>query len=219
MKTSKAGIDLIKKFEGCRLKAYKCAAGVWTIGYGHTKGVKANDTITQEKAEEMLLSDIAKYEANVNSFKNYNFNQNQYDALVSFAFNVGSINQLTNNGKRSIYQIAQHIQAYVYAGGKKLQGLINRRKAEYQLFNTPVKATATASTVKHGYTINKTYKTVVSNLQIREAASATAKAVGKFKKGSNVKVLDAVLDAKGNTWVKHSKGYSAAIYNGKTYIK
>lgn len=65
MKTSETGIKLIKKFEGCRLKAYRCAAGVLTIGYGHTAGVKENDVITQEKAEEYLKKDLEKYEKNV----------------------------------------------------------------------------------------------------------------------------------------------------------
>ena len=65
MKKSKTGIDLIKKFEGCRLTAYKCAAGVWTIGYGHTSGVKSTNVITQEKAEELLRADLEKFEKNV----------------------------------------------------------------------------------------------------------------------------------------------------------
>jgi len=211
MKISKNGIELIKKFEGCRLKAYKCAAGVWTIGYGHTKGVKVNDTITQEEAEKLLLSDITKYEADVNSYKNYQFNTNEFDALVSFAFNVGSIKGLTNSGKRTKYQIAQHIQAYVYAGGKKLQGLINRRKAEYELFVKPVTQTVKPSLPKG--------KVQVSNLTIREKPSTSSKALGKLKKGSVIEILENSTDINKNVWYRHSKGWSAATYNGKDYIK
>lgn len=134
---SKNGIDLIKKFEGCRLKAYKCPAGVWTIGYGHTKGVKANQKITKEEAEKLLKEDLQKYVDHVRYYDKtygYNFNQNQFDALVSFAYNLGTLRGITNNGKRTKFQISCKFKAYVYAGGKKLQGLINRREAEYKLY-------------------------------------------------------------------------------------
>lgn len=137
MTTSQNGIDFIKKFEGCRLVAYKCPAGVWTIGYGHTSGVKQGQTITQDKAEEYLKSDLAKYEKAVNKLK-YDFNQNQFDALVSFAYNcgVGNLITLTNNSQRSIETISKMIVCYNKAGGKVLKGLVRRREAEQKLFNT-----------------------------------------------------------------------------------
>lgn len=139
MKTSKNGINLIKKFEGCQLKAYKCAAGVWTIGYGHTAGVKSTNVITQEKAEEYLKEDLTKYEKNVEKYNSkYGWNQNEFDALVSFAFNIGSIDKLTANGTRSRATIADKILLYNNAGGKVLTGLKERRKAERELFLTPV---------------------------------------------------------------------------------
>ena len=139
MKTSQNGIDLIKKFEGCRLKAYKCAAGVWTIGYGHTNGVKSTNVITQEKAEELLKKDLEKYEKNVEKYNGkYGWNQNEFDALVSFAFNLGSIDKLTINGTRSRATIAEKMLAYNNAGGRVLAGLTERRKAERELFLTPV---------------------------------------------------------------------------------
>lgn len=135
MKLSERGLDLIKKWEGCRLNAYKCPAGVWTIGYGHTKGVKKGDKITQDEADKLLLQDCKRFEDHVNTYnKKYNFTQNQFDALVSFAFNIGSIRQLTQNGKRTKYEIGTHIKLYVYSNGKKLQGLINRRTDEYKLY-------------------------------------------------------------------------------------
>lgn len=139
MKTSQNGINLIKKFEGCRLKAYKCAAGKWTIGYGHTAGVKSTNVITQEKAEEVLKADLEKYEKNVEKYNGkYGWNQNEFDALVSFAFNLGSIDKLTADGTRSREVIAEKILCYNKAGGKVLAGLTERRKAEQKLFLTKI---------------------------------------------------------------------------------
>jgi lysozyme len=92
MKISKEGLSLIKKFEGCELEAYKCAAGVWTIGYGSTKGVKEGDTITQEEADELLLHEMEEYEGYINNMVTVDLKQNQFDALVSWVFNLGSSN-------------------------------------------------------------------------------------------------------------------------------
>ena len=134
------GLNLIKKFEGCSLKAYKDVGGVWTIGYGHTGGVKQGMYITQKQADNYLKSDCNRFVNHVNSYMDeYNFNQNEFDALVSFAFNIGNINQLTNYGKRSRKTISNKIPEYCKCNGKKVQGLVNRRKAEQQLFNKPVK--------------------------------------------------------------------------------
>lgn len=140
MQIGQAGIDLIKQHEGCRLMAYKCPAGVWTIGYGHTgSDVKEGLTITPVKAEQLLKADLAKFEKHVQNFDSkYNWNQNEFDALVSFAFNVGSINQLTANKTRAKAQIAQAILLYNKAAGKVMPGLTKRRQAERQLFLTPV---------------------------------------------------------------------------------
>ncbi len=140
MQIGQAGIDLIKQHEGCRLTAYRCPAGVWTIGYGHTgSDVKEGLTITPVKAEKLLKSDLAKFEKHVQNFDSkYHWNQNEFDALVSFAFNVGSINQLTANKTRTRAQIAQAMLLYNKANGKVLPGLTKRRQAERQLFLTPV---------------------------------------------------------------------------------
>lgn len=139
MKTSQNGIDLIKKFEGCRLKAYRCQAGVLTIGYGHTEGVKDNDIITNAKAVEYLKEDLRSFEKNVEKYnKIYLWNQNEFDAMVSFAFNVGNIDQLTAKGTRSKEEIAEKMLCYNKAGKKELPGLTKRRKAERELFLTKV---------------------------------------------------------------------------------
>ena len=157
MKISNKGLELIKRFEGCRLAAYKDSGGTWTIGYGHTKGVTAGQTITQAQADAFLAEDVAVAEAAVNKYYGkYQFNQNQFDALVSFAFNIGSIDKLTINGTRTIAEISSKIPAYCNCAGKKLQGLVNRRTAEKKLFDTPVSGQATApvastATVSHAY--------------------------------------------------------------------
>lgn len=126
------------------MKAYKCPAGVWTIGYGHTgvvDGVLVADgmKITQEKAEELLAKDMAVFEKVVNKYDSkYHWNQNEFDALVSFAFNVGNIDTLTASGIRTKETIAQKMLLYDKAKGKTLPGLKKRREAERALFLKPV---------------------------------------------------------------------------------
>ena len=137
---SNAGISLIKQFEGCRLRAYRDAAGVITIGYGWTKAVNGKPLtigtqITQEEAENLLREGIKTYEASVNKYDHiYHWTQNQFDALVSFAYNIGSIEGLTKRGNRSAAEIADCLISYNKAGGKVLSGLIKRRAAERELF-------------------------------------------------------------------------------------
>lgn len=134
---SRNGLNLIKNFEGLRLKAYKCPAGVLTIGYGHTKNVNINDVITLEEANLYLLQDLKGTIFCVNEYdKIYNFTQNEFDALCSFTFNCGkgNLNKLTNKGKRTKQEISEKILLYNNAKGKILSGLVKRRKAEHDLF-------------------------------------------------------------------------------------
>lgn len=141
MTISNIGLDLIRKFEGCLLTSYQDSTGVWTIGYGHTSGVSKGQTITHSQADSYLKSDCACAERAVNSYNSiYHWNQNQFDALVSFTFNCGSGNlkTLLQGGQRTIEEISAKIPAYNKAGGKVLQGLINRRAAEKELFDRPV---------------------------------------------------------------------------------
>lgn len=138
MKTSQKGIDMIKGFESCRLDAYKCPAGVWTIGYGHTGNVCKGMAITREMAETFLREDLVKFELKVSKYDpQYSWSQNEFDALVSFAYNVGSIDQLTARGTRSREVIAEKILQYNKAKGKVLNGLVRRRKEERALFLAP----------------------------------------------------------------------------------
>ena len=134
MKISQNCIDLIKKFEGCRLNAYKCPSGVLTIGYGHTSGVKEGDIISAKQAEDLLKFDIKTYENYVNSNVKISLNQNQFDALVSFTFNCGLKNLKNLVKNRNIKQIASAMLLYNKANGKILNGLVRRRRAEYSLF-------------------------------------------------------------------------------------
>ena len=141
MKINEEGLRIIKTFEGCHLEAYKCPAGVPTIGYGHTKHVSLGDRITQEEAERLLLCDLKAYEEHVNAVNiqyGYDFNINEFSALVSFAFNIGSIWKLTNYGRRSRYEIGDKIMEYNKAGGIVLAGLVRRRMEERNLFLKPV---------------------------------------------------------------------------------
>ena len=139
MKMSKKGIELIKKYEGLRLTAYKCPAGVWTIGYGHTKGVKEGQKITNSQAEELLKEDLRVFENGVNKW-NLQINQYQFDALVSFAFNLG----LANLGKSTLLKkvqanpqdktIKDEFLKWVNAGGSKIEGLVRRRNEEAEMY-------------------------------------------------------------------------------------
>ena len=145
-KTSQNGVNLIMSCEGCRLTAYYCSAGVLTIGYGHTgSDVKQGMTISQAQAEALLKKDLQKFEGFVNN-KVYvpvteSLNQNQFDSLVSFAFNCGQGSLKTLCKDRTIDQIAASIPKYCKAGGKTLAGLVTRRAKEQALFLTAADGT------------------------------------------------------------------------------
>lgn len=148
MKISQKGLKLIKSFEGCYLKAYQDSGGVWTIGIGITnadkaitgKTIKAGLKITQSTADKWLLQALDKiYIPKVIKYDHiYHWNQNQFDALVSFCYNIGSIDQLTADGSRSIQTIADKMLLYVKDNGKVLKGLQRRRQAEHDLFVEPM---------------------------------------------------------------------------------
>ena len=133
--TNDAGLKLIESFEGLRLTAYQDSVGVWTIGYGHTKGVKQGQTITQQQAERFLQQDLAVAEAAVNRL-GLTLSDNQFAALVSSTFNLGAGN-LTKLLKNGLAAAADRILLFDHAGGKALPGLRRRRTAERALFLTP----------------------------------------------------------------------------------
>ncbi len=172
MRTSQTGIDLIKKFEGCRLDADKCPAGVWTIGYGHTAGVSAGQKISPAQAEAYLRADLEKFEKLVAKYDNiYHWTQNEFDAMVSFAYNLGSIDKLSARGTRTKAVIAEKMLLYNKAGGKVLAGLTKRRQAEQELFLAGAKENApeaAGSAVKEYSLAADGNKSVSANFKVKE---------------------------------------------------
>lgn len=140
MNVSDTGVSLVAKYEGCRLEAYKCPAGVWTIGYGHTAGVKEGDKLlNQEQAKALLKEDLKKYGGSVNDCVKkgliaFPVNQNQFDALTSFCYNCGAGNLQKLVRGRSAEQVAEAMLAYNKGGGKVLAGLVKRREEERKIF-------------------------------------------------------------------------------------
>lgn len=140
MKISDKGLNLIKEFEGLKLTSYLCPANVWTIGYGSTgPHVKEGMTITEQEAEELLKEDVSKFEECVNHAVEVDLTQEEFDALVSFAFNVGcgafmgsTLLRLLNAGNKQA--AAQQFPRWNKGGGKVLAGLARRRAAERALF-------------------------------------------------------------------------------------
>ena len=136
MNISNRGLDLIKSFEGCRLSAYRCPAGVLTIGYGRTQGVYEGMVITQDQADNMLREDVKYYADAVDRYNSrFNFTQEEFDALTSFTYNcgVGSLQAVMSccNTKQ---EIAEECKLYNKGGGVVLAGLVRRREEEYKLF-------------------------------------------------------------------------------------
>lgn len=233
MNISQNGINLIKKFEGCVLQVYLDVVGVKTVGYGHT-GADVNllpvgARISQEQADLLLKTDIAKFERNVNRYDSiYHWSQNEYDSLCSFAFNVGSIDQLVDNGNRSKTTIAEKMLLYNKAGKKVISGLTARRKIERELFLSGIK-------VDVDYQIGKTY-TTTANLYIRDDANGNklkyesitidARQKSRFddfgyailEKGSKV-TCKAVKQISNSTWIRIPSGWICANQEGKVYIE
>jgi len=144
MSVSNKGVDLICEFEGKRLVAYDDGVGVWTIGFGTIKypsgnRVKKGDTCTLDQAKEYMRHDLIEFEHTVNSSVKVPLNQNQFDALVSLAYNIGSSafksSTLVKKLNAGDYQgAADQFNVWVNAGGKRMQGLVNRRDREKLLF-------------------------------------------------------------------------------------
>lgn len=201
MKTSYNGLQLIKNFEGCRLTAYKCPAGVWTIGYGHTAGVKQGMTITQEQADNYLKSDLVIYENHVNNL-NRSFNQNEFDALVSFTYNCGAGSLQTLCKNRTNAQIADALLLYNKAGGKTLEGLTRRRKAERELFIKPINTDPNA--------LPYNVKTI-ADLNIRSGAGMNYSILRVAPKGEILTVW--AIQTNGDTkWGKNGQEYFSLQY-------
>lgn len=139
MRLSDKGINLIKQFEGLRLETYLCSAGIPTIGYGHTRGVKLGQKITEEQAAQYLREDVHEAELAVQREVYFGIAPHQFDALVSLVFNIGigafrKSTLLKKLNASDIIGAANEFNKWVYAGGKKSKGLAKRRDAERKLF-------------------------------------------------------------------------------------
>ena len=169
--TSQAGINLIKDFEGRHLDAYLCPAGVLTIGYGHTKTARRGQRITPQQAEDLLRDDLREFEHAVNRLITTDITQHEFDALVSFAFNVGTnaleqstLRRKLNAGDR--HGAAREFDRWTKAGGRDLPGLIRRRAAERALFEGTRQPQAPAPDTRD------------SDLTVRQIQSALNAAIG-----------------------------------------
>lgn len=238
-KISQSGLNLIKQFEGCRLTAYQCSAGVWTIGYGHTAGVHKGMKITQAQADAYLKQDVAKFEKYVNNQAYVPFtdklNQNQFDALVSFAFNLGQGNLMKLCKGRTINQIPAAMPQYCKAAGKTLPGLQRRRKAEAALYNKKVQS-CTGTTVKSEYRAGQWY-TVQKEIPVRngyygqpgkyqylseqlKAICNSRDGIGYVKAGKIICPVEVKTFDDGSVWFKLDATITclAVGVDGKSYI-
>ena len=221
MVTSQNGINLIKKWEGFRNIAYLDPVGVWTIGYGTTNSdfnitnvrIKQGLYISEALAEKWLKASLTqKYEPLVNKYNRiYNFNQNEFDALVSFCYNIGSIDQLTKNGTRSKEEIKAHWLAYSNAGGKQLQGLLNRRKDELALFSKGANAPSSDIDKIARDVINGKYGNGEARKKaLGELYAIVQKRVNEILKGSTVETITYRV-VKGDNLTKIAKKYGVTV--------
>ena len=141
MKPSERGLALIRQFEGLRLSAYRCAAGVLTIGWGTTKGVKMGLEITRDEADRLLLEDAQRFADHVKALVKVPLNQNQTDALAALVYNIGpsafaqsTLLKRINDGRHDL--AASEFERWVNAGGKRINGLVRRRAAERALYES-----------------------------------------------------------------------------------
>lgn len=236
-KIGQAGLHLIMQFEGCRLTAYKPVATerYYTIGYGHygadvTKGMK----ISMAQAEAYLISDCQKF-ANYVDNKTYVpiiLNDNQRDALISFAYNCGAGNLKKLCASRTAMQIADKLLAYNKAGGKVLTGLTRRRKAERELFLSPCETIATSQPMMK-YVVGGNYTTKV-NLNVRTSAAGNMKKWDKMTvsgkshsinqsgyavlKKNTVVTCKEIKEVGESIWMRIPSGWICARSGDKVYI-
>ena len=141
MKTSEVGVELIKEFEGCKQVAYQDSVGVWTIGYGHTKDVYEGQLAIKKTIERWLQEDLEEFESYVSKLVKVELNQNQFDALVAWTYNLGPTNLKESTMLRKLnygdYEsVPDEMRRWNKAGGEVLNGLVSRRDAEANLFSS-----------------------------------------------------------------------------------
>ena len=183
---NQAGLDLIKRWEGCKLKSYQDVVGVWTVGYGLTSGagfieVGPDTVLTQEEADWYLEQVVDKFAAEVKSSITAEINENQFAAFVSLAYNVGiggfkRSSALKHFNSGDLDKVPNAIRMWKKAGGKVVKGLVNRREAEIQLFLTPVSTTTPLSSKNR----NSPTQSRTVQAAIAQGASAVGGVFGAF---------------------------------------
>lgn len=216
MNISNKGLELIKSFEGCRLSAYKCPAGVWTIGYGRTNGVYEGMTITQEQADNMLREDVKYYADAVNQYQSrFNFTQEEFDSLTSFTYNcgVGSLQAVMAccNTKQ---EIAEECKLYNKGGGVVLAGLVRRREEEYKLFMSGSStASGTSYSEKGEYFFN-------TRVKIRTAPNLDNSSFTGicYDAGESVEYHTVHRNKCGYNWIQYNRGNGTQGYCAVTNV-
>ena len=211
MRMSQTGIIMLKQFEGVRLTAYKAVSTeqYWTIGYGHY-GVDVYDgmKITDKQAEEMLKNDLIRYENGVNESVTVTLGQNQFDALVSFAYNCG-VSALKGSYLLNLINMGKFADAceewllWNKSGGKVLLGLTNRRKAEVALFKQDIE-TYTVVDSKGWITETGQFK-LTKDIYLRKGATTDSLVIALLPKGSLIR-YDAFKHAGGYVWIRQQRG-------------
>lgn len=216
MNIGNKGLDLIKSFEGCRLSAYKCPAGVWTIGYGRTNGVYEGMTITQDQADNMLREDVKYYADAVDRYQSrFNFTQEEFDSLTSFTYNcgVGSLQAVMSccNTKQ---EIAEECKLYNKGAGQVLPGLVRRRNEEYQLFMSGSStASGTSYAEKGEYFFN-------TRVKIRTAPNLDNSSFTGicYDAGESVEYHTVHRNKCGYNWIQYNRGNGTQGYCAVTNV-
>lgn len=217
---SQNGINLIKKWEGVRLTAYQDSVGVWTIGYGHTKGVYAGMKITQAQADQFLKEDIKSHVYGSYNYVTTQLNQNQFDALASFQFNLGAYilsgtTLLTYINSRQWQKAADEMKLYNKAGGVTLPGLVNRRNEEAALFmKASIGPTPNASYYQSG-----SYFVALQDLQPRNKSFDKNDNTWFIKAGSKFAVRERVFASTGACHAQLGGLLDTYVTMHKDYVK
>ena len=220
MNIGNKGLDLIKSFEGCRLSAYRCPAGVWTIGYGRTNGVYEGMVISQAQADQFLFEDVKYYADAVDRYNSrFNFTQEEFDALTSFTYNcgVGSLQAVMSccNTKQ---EIAEECKLYNKGGGVVLAGLVRRRNEEYKLFmsgssNSTSTASGTSYPEKGEYFFN-------TRVKIRTAPNLDNSSFTGicYEAGESVEYHTVHRNKCGYNWIQYNRGNGTQGYCAITNV-
>ena len=208
MNIGNKGLELIKSYEGCRLSAYKCPSNKWTIGWGRTSGVYEGMVISQAQADQFLFEDVQRFVNAVNQYQaRFNFNQNEFDALVSFTYNCGegslaAVMSCCNTKK----EIAEECKLYNRSStGQILNGLVRRREEEYKLFMSGSStASGTSYSEKGEYFFN-------AKVRIRTAPSLDVSTIATdiqepfYTPGESVVYHTVHLNKEGYNWIQYNR--------------